>query len=134
MGWRLRWREASSRLQRLRPPLDSSPRLSQPGIGDCRRLRNPSRPYRGCCLDYAKEWRIGDFLASSLGPLVPQPVMHAEPQDGLLHGAIVYKKLPGMTPTWGVDPVKTLRMTLGHSWPACIGCPLTVLGRQMYRR
>jgi hypothetical protein len=39
--------------------------------------------------------------------------MYADPQDGLLHGAIVYKKLPGMTPTWGVDPGEDFAHDLG---------------------
>jgi aminoglycoside phosphotransferase (APT) family kinase protein len=54
--------------------------------------------------DYAREWRIGGFLAQRLGPMLPKPRWYAEPCDEFPHGALGYRKLPGHAPAWGVDP------------------------------
>ena len=63
--------------------------------------------------DYAKEWRIGRFLASRLGGLVPQPLWYAPPCDELPHGALGYKKLNGETQAWGADPGAAFARDLG---------------------
>lgn len=51
--------------------------------------------------DYAKEWRIGRFLAQRLEALVPEPRWYAESSSDFPHGALGYRKLPGATPVWG---------------------------------
>lgn len=63
--------------------------------------------------DYAKEWRIGPFLARSLGDMVPNPRWYAEPCAEFPHGALGYLKLPGDTPRWGVDPGVLFAQDLG---------------------
>jgi aminoglycoside phosphotransferase (APT) family kinase protein len=54
--------------------------------------------------DYAKEWRIGRFLAERLGGIVPAPRWYAPPSPDFPHGVLGYLKLPGDTPAWDVDP------------------------------
>ncbi len=63
--------------------------------------------------DYAKEWRIGRFLAVQLGGLVPMPRWYAEPCAEFPHGALGYRKLPGVTPAWGVDAGAMFARDLG---------------------
>ena len=63
--------------------------------------------------DYAKEWRIGRFLAGQLGAIVPDPRWYAEPCDEFAHGALGYSKLLGATPAWGVDPGRAFARDLG---------------------
>ena len=63
--------------------------------------------------DYEREWRVADFLASHLGPLVPRPLWYARPRDALPHGAVAYNKLPGDAPAWGVDPGDAFARDLG---------------------
>lgn len=64
-------------------------------------------------LDYAREWRIGRFLAGKLGAVVPDPRWYAEPCDEFRHGALGYSKLLGATPAWGVDPGRAFARDLG---------------------
>lgn len=54
--------------------------------------------------NYRKEWRIGPFLAKSLGPIIPSPRWYAEPCVEFPHGALGYVALPGETPRWGTEP------------------------------
>jgi macrolide phosphotransferase len=63
--------------------------------------------------DYEKEWRIGRFVAARLGGVVPMPRWHAEPCAEFPHGALGYRKLPGVTPAWGVDPGVAFARDLG---------------------
>lgn len=63
--------------------------------------------------DYAKEWRIGPFLAAHLGGLVPEPRWYIQPCEDLPYGALGYKKLPGITPTWADDPGEVFAADLG---------------------
>ena len=63
--------------------------------------------------DYAREWRIGPFLAEHLGPIVPAPRWYAPPCDDFPHGALAYVKLPGQTPEWAVDPGPAFARDLG---------------------
>lgn len=63
--------------------------------------------------DYAKEWRIGPFVALHLGTVVPRPLWYAEPSAALPHGALGYRKIPGHLPPWGVDPGAAFAHDLG---------------------
>jgi aminoglycoside phosphotransferase (APT) family kinase protein len=63
--------------------------------------------------DYAKEWRVGAFLAEQLGALVPMPRWYATPCDEFPHGVLGYRKLPGATPAWGVDAGEPFARDLG---------------------
>lgn len=63
--------------------------------------------------DYAREWRIGRFLASHLGAVVPEPLWYTEPCADLPHGALGYRKLAGVTPIWAVDPGDAFARDLG---------------------
>ena len=63
--------------------------------------------------DYAKEWRLRRFLAEHLGSLVPEPRWYAAPCAGFPHGALGYRKVPGATPAWGVDPGVAFARDLG---------------------
>jgi macrolide phosphotransferase len=63
--------------------------------------------------DYAKEWRIGHFLTQRMGRVLPDPRWYAEPCTELPHGALGYRKLPGETPAWGVDPGAPFAHDLG---------------------
>ena len=62
---------------------------------------------------YAKEWRIGPFLAEHIRGLLPEPRWYVEPCPDVPHGALGYKKLPGDPPAWGVDPGLTFARDLG---------------------
>jgi len=74
--------------------------------------------------DYAKEWRIGRFVAEHLGDIVPEPRWYTEPCDGLPHGALGYRKLPGETPAWGVDPGAAFARDLGAFMAELHGLPV----------
>jgi macrolide phosphotransferase len=63
--------------------------------------------------DYAREWRIGAFLSTQLGGIVPEPRWYAEPCDDFPQGALGYKKLPGETPEWDSDPGAAFARDLG---------------------
>jgi macrolide phosphotransferase len=63
--------------------------------------------------DYAKEWRIGHFLAAQLGGVVPMPLWYAKPCVEFPYGALGYRKLPGDAPEWGVDPGSAFARDLG---------------------
>jgi aminoglycoside phosphotransferase (APT) family kinase protein len=63
--------------------------------------------------DYAKEWRMGPFLARALGAVVPEPRWYAEPCSDFPHGMLGYQKLPGETPEWGSDPGSAFARDLG---------------------
>jgi aminoglycoside phosphotransferase (APT) family kinase protein len=63
--------------------------------------------------NYAKEWRIGRFLASSMGAILPEPLWYASPCDELPHGALGYRKLDGSTPAWGTEPGAAFAGDLG---------------------
>ena len=63
--------------------------------------------------DYAREWRIGRYLAGHLRDVVPEPRWYIEPCPGFPHGALGYRKLPGDTPAWGVDPGSDFARDLG---------------------
>jgi aminoglycoside phosphotransferase (APT) family kinase protein len=63
--------------------------------------------------DYAKEWRIGRFLAEHLRGIVPEPRWYAPPCAEFAHGAIAYRKLTGETPAWGADPGAAFARDLG---------------------
>ncbi|MEX2227648.1 MAG: phosphotransferase [Dehalococcoidia bacterium] len=63
--------------------------------------------------DYAKEWRIGQFLSRRLGSVVPEPAWYVGPCTEFPHGALGYRKLPGATPLWGVDPGRAFARDLG---------------------
>ena len=63
--------------------------------------------------DYAKEWRIGRFLAERMPGVLPEPRWYVEPCPDVPHGALGYKKLPGNPPVWGVDPGPAFVRDLG---------------------
>ena len=68
---------------------------------------------RDAANDYAKEWRIGRFLAEHVPGVLPEPGWYAEPCPDFPHGALGYRKLPGDTPAWGVDPGAPFARDLG---------------------
>jgi aminoglycoside phosphotransferase (APT) family kinase protein len=63
--------------------------------------------------DYAKEWRIGPFLAQHMGGVLPEPRWYAEPCAEFPHGLLGYRKLPGETPAWGAAPGPAFARDLG---------------------
>jgi macrolide phosphotransferase len=63
--------------------------------------------------DYAKEWRIGSFLAERLGDVLPEPRWYAEPCADFPYGLLGYRKLLGDTPAWGADPGQAFARDLG---------------------
>lgn len=63
--------------------------------------------------DYAREWRIGRFLAERMGGILPEPRWYAEPCADFPHGLLGYRKLLGETPAWGVDAGPTFARDLG---------------------
>ncbi len=69
--------------------------------------------------DYAKEWRIGRFLAGHVPDLLPEPRWYIEPCPDFPHGALGYRKLPGDPPVWGVDPGAPFARDLG-AFMACL--------------
>jgi aminoglycoside phosphotransferase (APT) family kinase protein len=74
--------------------------------------------------DYAKEWRMGRFLAEHMRALVPAPRWYVEPCDDFPYGALGYKKLPGETPVWGVDPGPAFASDLGAFMARLHGLPV----------
>jgi aminoglycoside phosphotransferase (APT) family kinase protein len=74
--------------------------------------------------DYVKEWRMRHFLAKRMGGILPEPRWYAEPCANFPNGALGYRKLPGATPVWGVDPGAAFARDLGafmarlHQLPA----------------
>lgn len=63
--------------------------------------------------DYAKEWRMKSFLAGRAGGVLPRPRWYAEPCADFPHGALGYRKLPGDTPAWDVDPGAAFARDIG---------------------
>jgi macrolide phosphotransferase len=79
---------------------------------------------RDAAADYAKEWRIGRFVAKHLRGLVPEARWYSGPRAGLPHGALGYRKLPGETPAWGADPGTSFARDLGAFMARLHGLPL----------
>jgi len=63
--------------------------------------------------DYAREWRIGRFLAEHMGDTLPEPRWYAEPGADFPYGLLGYGKLVGETPAWGADPGAAFARDLG---------------------
>jgi hypothetical protein len=63
--------------------------------------------------DYAKEWRLRHFLPKRMGGVLPEPCWYAEPCADFPYGALGYRKLPGVTPAWGIDPGAAFARDLG---------------------
>jgi macrolide phosphotransferase len=90
--------------------------------------------------DYAKEWRIGNFLVKRLGAIVPQPRWYAGPSAELPYGALGYRKLSGNTPAWGIDPGAAFARDLGrftarlHELPVAEALAAGVPEADSYRR
>jgi len=90
--------------------------------------------------DYAKEWRIGPFLAQRLAALVPAPRWYAPPCEVLPYGALGYRKMSGDTPPWGSDPGAAFARDLGafmarlHAIPVDEAVPAGVPEVDAYRR
>jgi aminoglycoside phosphotransferase (APT) family kinase protein len=74
--------------------------------------------------DYAKEWRMGGFVAARLGELVPEPRWYAAPCEGLPYWALAYRKLEGATPAWGADPGAAFARDLGAFMARLHGVPI----------
>ncbi len=68
---------------------------------------------RDAANDYAKEWRIGHFLAEHVRGVLPEPGWYTAPCPDFPHGALGYRKLPGDPPAWGVDPGAPFARDLG---------------------
>jgi aminoglycoside phosphotransferase (APT) family kinase protein len=79
--------------------------------------------------DYAKEWRIGRFLAEELPGIVPEPQWYAPPGERFAHGAIAYPKRPGETPAWGSDAGPAFARDVGAFMARLHAIPIDAAGK-----